>query len=113
MKATGIDERIERLSGGNQQKVVLAKWLMGRNLKLLILDHPTRGLDPGARGDVFRAIRELAASGLAILFIGDTLDEVLSLADALHVMRDGRITQSFPDLAAHRPHEEEIVRAMV
>jgi ribose transport system ATP-binding protein len=113
LKATGIDERIERLSGGNQQKVVLAKWLMGRNLKLLILDHPTRGLDPGARGDVFRAIRELAASGLAILFIGDTLDEVLSLADALHVMRDGRITQSFPDLAAHRPHEEEIVRAMV
>ena len=116
LKATGIDERIERLSGGNQQKVVLAKWLMGRNLKLLVLDHPTRGLDPSAqkRGrDVFRAIRELAASGIAILLIGDTLDEVLSLADTLHVMRDGLITRSFPDLAAHRPHEEEVVRAMV
>ena len=81
LKATGIDERIERLSGGNQQKVVLAKWLMGRNLKLLVLDHPTRRLDPSARSDVFRAIRELAASGIAILLIGDTLDEVLSLAD--------------------------------
>lgn len=113
LKAPGIGERIDRLSGGNQQKAVLAKWLLGANLKLLVLDHPTRGLDPGARADLFAAMRDLAAGGLAILMIGDTLDEVLSLADRLHVMRDGAVTRSFDDLAAHPPAEEDVVRAMV
>jgi ribose transport system ATP-binding protein len=108
-----LDAPVATLSGGNQQKVVLTKWLLSKSMKLLMLDHPTRGLDPGARSDLFVAVRELADKGLAILLVGDTLDEVLSLSDEILVMKDGEITASFSDVQASPPSEEELVRAMV
>src|SRR5690606_10916925 len=74
IRTPSIDHRIDKLSGGNQQKAVLSKWLIGKSLKLLLLDHPTRGLDPGARADLFAVIRELADEGLSIVLVGDTLD---------------------------------------
>jgi ribose transport system ATP-binding protein len=113
VKTPSIDHEIEMLSGGNQQKVVLSKWLLGNSMKLLMLDHPTRGLDPGARSDLFAAIREMADRGLAILLVGDTLDEVLTLSDEILVMKDGGITARFSDVQASPPTEEELVRAMV
>ncbi|WP_345817438.1 sugar ABC transporter ATP-binding protein (plasmid) [Paraburkholderia sp. PREW-6R] len=113
VKASSLDEDIERLSGGNQQKAVLGKWLMSRNLKLLVMDHPTRGLDPGARGDLFETMRELAADGLSILFVADTLDEVILVSDTIIVMRDGKVSAKFEDVASAAPAEEIIVRAMV
>jgi ABC-type sugar transport system ATPase subunit len=79
------------LSGGNQQKVVLARWLATRP-SLLILDEPTRGIDIGTKREVHALIRQLAADGLAVLLISSELEEALSLAHRLLVLRAGRIT---------------------
>jgi ribose transport system ATP-binding protein len=113
IKTPSLDHRIDQLSGGNQQKAVLAKWLLGKSLKLLVLDHPTRGLDPGARADLFNAIRQLAEDGLSIVFVGDTLDEMVTLSDTILVLRDGRVSRCFEAVQANRPSEEDIVKAMV
>ncbi|MBX3567889.1 MAG: sugar ABC transporter ATP-binding protein [Rhizobiaceae bacterium] len=113
IKTPSLDHRIDQLSGGNQQKAVLSKWLLGRSLKLLVLDHPTRGLDPGARADLFNAIRQLAEDGLSIVFVGDTLDEMVTLSDTILVLRDGRVSRRFDDVQSDRPSEEDIVKAMV
>ena len=104
---------ISSLSGGNQQKTVLAKWLMARKLKVLLLDHPSRGLDPGARDDLFAVIREQADKGLSIVFVGDTISELLELSDRIVVMRDGEITARFDLTDGAMPKEEEVVAAMV
>jgi ribose transport system ATP-binding protein len=104
---------ISSLSGGNQQKTVLAKWLMAKKLKVLFLDHPSRGLDPGARDDLFAVIREQAEKGLSIVFVGDTISELLELSDRIVVMRDGEITAHFDLASGEMPREEEVVAAMV
>ena len=113
VKSGSPDAMIESLSGGNQQKVILGKWLMGRHLKVLLLDHPSRGLDPGARDDLFDAIRAEVAKGLAVIFVGDTIAEILELSNRVLVMRDGAVTARFDLDAGQQPHEEEIVAAMV
>ena len=79
------------LSGGNQQKVVLAKWL-ARNCDVLIFDEPTRGVDVGAKYEIYLLMNELAAQGKAILMISSELPEVLGMADRILVMHEGRIT---------------------
>ena len=104
---------IERLSGGNQQKVVLGKWLLSPNLRVLLLDHPTRGLDPGARDDLYDAVREAAGQGLAILFVGDTVEEILGVSHKVIVMRDGFVTARLNLSQSNRPTEEDIVAAML
>src|SRR5690606_31198896 len=78
-----------KLSGGNQQKVVLGKWLNTRP-QLLILDEPTRGIDVGAKAEVHRIISDLAAEGMGILLISSDLPEVLAMSDRILVMREGR-----------------------
>lgn len=113
IRTPSIDHRIDKLSGGNQQKAVLSKWLIGKSLKLLLLDHPTRGLDPGARADLFAVIRELADEGLSIVLVGDTLDEVLTLSDTIVVMKDGSVSARIDDVQHNPPTEEDLVRAMV
>jgi rhamnose transport system ATP-binding protein len=79
------------MSGGNQQKVVIAKWL-ATNPKLLIIDEPTRGIDVGTKAEVHRLLSELAGQGLAILMISSELPEVLGMADRVLVVREGQIT---------------------
>ncbi|MEO7715234.1 MAG: ATP-binding cassette domain-containing protein, partial [Capsulimonas sp.] len=83
-------QRVGNLSGGNQQKVVLAKWLF-RNTKLLILDEPTRGIDVGAKVEIYQLINELAAQGIGILMISSELPEVLGMADRILVINQGRV----------------------
>jgi rhamnose transport system ATP-binding protein len=94
IRATGPDQIAEELSGGNQQKVVLAKWL-ATHPKVLILDEPTKGIDAGAKAAVHRLIRELAASGLAIILVSSELPEVLALSARVMVMRRGRVSAQF------------------
>ena len=77
------------------------------------MHRPTRGLDPGARSDLFTVIRDLADQGLAILLVADTLDEVLTLADSIIVMKDGRVSAQIEGVQATPPTEEELVKAMV
>jgi rhamnose transport system ATP-binding protein len=85
-----VGQAVRELSGGNQQKVVLSKWLLTRP-KVLILDEPTRGIDIGAKAEVHRLMGELAAQGLAILMISSELPEILAMSDRIVVMREGRI----------------------
>jgi ABC-type sugar transport system ATPase subunit len=93
------------LSGGNQQKVVLGKWLEHRP-KVLLLDEPTRGVDIGAREEIYRILEDLAASGVAILFASSDLAEVLRLARRVLVLRDGRLVGELDGASAT---EEAIV----
>ena len=79
------------MSGGNQQKVVIAKWL-ATEPKLLIIDEPTRGIDVGTKAEVHRLLSELAGQGMAILMISSELPEVLGMADRVLVVREGRLT---------------------
>ncbi len=90
VKTAGPSVPARTLSGGNQQKLVLGKWLAG-NPRVLILDEPTRGVDVGAKAQVHRLIRRLASDGVAILMISSELPEVLSVSDRILVMREGRI----------------------
>ena len=89
-----MNQPVGELSGGNQQKVVLSKWLMTKP-QVMILDEPTRGIDVGAKAEVHRLMGELAAPGIAILMISSELPEVLAMSDRILVMREGRITGRF------------------
>jgi ribose transport system ATP-binding protein len=84
---------VRTLSGGNQQKVVLARWLL-RDCRLLILDEPTRGVDVGARTELYRVVRSLADRGVGVLLVSSEIPEVLGLADRVLVVSDGRIVHS-------------------
>jgi rhamnose transport system ATP-binding protein len=102
-----ISSPVSLLSGGNQQKVVLAKWL-ARTPSLLIVDEPTRGIDVGTKAEVHRLLSALAGDGVAVLVISSELPEVLALADRVLVMREGRLVATLPRAEAT---EETIVAA--
>jgi rhamnose transport system ATP-binding protein len=107
VRMTGVDQPVGALSGGNQQKVVLAKWLASKP-KVLILDEPTRGIDIGAKVEVHRIISELAASGLGIILISSDLPEVLAMSDRILVLHEGRVTAEIP---RHQATEERVMFA--
>ncbi|MGK6316652.1 sugar ABC transporter ATP-binding protein [Neorhizobium sp. DT-125] len=90
IKTPNTEMIVENLSGGNQQKIVLAKWLLG-DLKLLILDEPTRGIDVGSKSEIHKLMTEFARQGLAILMISSELPEVLGMSDRVVVMSEGRV----------------------
>lgn len=92
---TGHSQLVERLSGGNQQKVVIAKWL-AMNLDVLILDEPTRGVDVGAKAEIYDIIRHLAREGMSIIMISSDLPEILRISHRVLVMHDGEIKLEAP-----------------
>jgi ABC-type sugar transport system ATPase subunit len=85
---------VSQLSGGNQQKVLLARWLLV-NPDVLFLDDPTRGIDVGAKQDIYRIIEELAASGKAVILVSSELPELLRLSDRILVLHEGRIAARY------------------
>jgi ribose transport system ATP-binding protein len=91
VKAPSTETKAANLSGGNQQKVVLAKWL-SLDPKLLIFDEPTRGIDVGAKSEIYQLMRDLAASGVAIMMISSDMEEILRESDRIAVMHEGTIT---------------------
>ncbi len=99
VRTPSLDQEVGKLSGGNQQKVVLARWLAARP-KVLILDEPTRGIDVGAKAEIYRLIDDLANEGLGIMFISSELPEILGLSDRIYVMQNGRITGELSGAAA-------------
>jgi rhamnose transport system ATP-binding protein len=109
VRTAGIEQVAGRLSGGNQQKVVLGKWLAAQP-KVLILDEPTRGIDVGAKAEIHRLMSELAAHGLAVLMISSDLPEVLGMSDRVLVMREGRIVAAFDRAEAT---QERVAGAMM
>lgn len=94
IKTPSLRQKVRLLSGGNQQKVLMARWMM-RDPKVLILAEPTRGIDVGSKAEIYRLIDEMAHRGLAILFMSTEIPEVLGIADRIIVMREGRITAEF------------------
>ncbi len=106
IQVTGQDQRAGDLSGGNQQKVVLAKWL-ARRCDVLMFDEPTRGIDVGAKYEIYVLMNELAAVGKAIVMISSELPEVLGMADRILVMHEGRLTGEIPD--ARRATQKQIM----
>ena len=107
IRTPSLDTPVEQLSGGNQQKTMLAKWLNAKPT-VLILDEPTRGIDVGAKAEVHQIIDELAASGMAIILISSDLPEVLAMSDRVVVMREGRQTGLFDRADAS---EETVITA--
>jgi len=101
------------LSGGNQQKVVLAKWLAINEIKILILDHPTRGIDVGAKEEIYELMREVVKRGISIILTSDTLEELIGLSNRIHVMKDGEIVKTFMAPKDNKPTQEQIVSYMV
>jgi ABC-type sugar transport system ATPase subunit len=110
IRVTHPEQPVKNLSGGNQQKVVLAKWL-ARNCAVVIFDEPTRGIDVGAKYEIYLLINELAAAGKAILLISSELPEVLGMADRILVMHEGRITGEITDVAGAT--QEQVMRLAV
>ena len=106
IKVPNQEQRAGNLSGGNQQKVVLAKWL-ARNCDVLIFDEPTRGIDVGAKFEIYLLMNELVAAGKAIVMISSELPEVLGMADRILVMHEGRVTGEIAD--ARRATQEQIM----
>ena len=88
--ATSIRQKANNLSGGNQQKVVLAKWLC-TNAKVIIFDEPTRGIDIGAKCEIYALMNQFAAEGRAVLMISSELPEIVGVSDRVYVMRDGEV----------------------
>jgi ribose transport system ATP-binding protein len=95
VRPAGVDRLVRLLSGGNQQKVVLARWLL-RECRVLLLDEPTRGVDVGARAEIYALVRSLADSGVAVVVVSSEVEEVLGLADRVLVVREGRVVHEGP-----------------
>jgi ABC-type sugar transport system ATPase subunit len=99
IKTRGVEQPVARLSGGNQQKVVLARWL-GADIRVLLLDEPTRGVDVLAKAEIHEHLKHLAARGLAVVVVSSELPELLALCDRICVMREGRLVATLPRAAA-------------
>jgi ribose transport system ATP-binding protein len=112
IKTPSTATMVGSLSGGNQQKVVLAKWRIA-GVRVLILDHPTRGIDVGAKEDVYEVVRDMTAEGLAVILLGDTLEEVIGLSNRILVMRDGEVTATFEAPPGGKPAQVDLIRHMV
>ncbi|WP_329103144.1 sugar ABC transporter ATP-binding protein [Micromonospora sp. NBC_01699] len=95
LRPRDVRRAVRTLSGGNQQKVVVGRWLLG-DTKLLLLDEPTRGVDVGARAELYQVIRALAERGVGVLLVSSEVPEVLGLADRVLVMREGRVVREAP-----------------
>lgn len=104
VKTPSLSQKIQKLSGGNQQKVVLSKWLLA-DTKVMLLDEPTRGIDVGAKREIYQIINNFAKDGLAVVLVSSELPELLGLADRIVVMRAGTIVGELPGTAS----EEDVI----
>ena len=109
IKTPSIKQIVENLSGGNQQKVVIAKWL-ATHPRILLLDEPTRGIDVNAKNEIYRLISELAQKGLAIVMVSSELPEIMAIADRIIVLSEGKQTA---ELARSQAIEESIMKAAI
>jgi ribose transport system ATP-binding protein len=91
IKTPSIEQKIKNLSGGNQQKVIIARWLASEPT-LVIFDEPTRGIDVGAKSEIYALVNELVESGKAVLMISSEMEEVMGMSDRIIVLREGRIS---------------------
>jgi ribose transport system ATP-binding protein len=112
IKTAGRDALLIQLSGGNQQKVVFARALASE-AEIIILNHPTRGVDVGAKEEIYSLIRDIVAEGKSVILLGDTLDECIGMSNRIIVMKDGLITGEFSADANEKPSQVSIVSIMM
>ena len=112
IKTPSITTLCANLSGGNQQKTVISKWLSSR-VRLLILDHPTRGVDVGAKDEIYKLMRKLAREGIGMLMMCDTLEEDIGLANRMLVMKDGRLVEEIESSPKKKPDPKDIISLIV
>ena len=112
IKTSGPRELLIRLSGGNQQKVVFSRALASA-CEVLILNHPTRGVDVGAKEDIYTIIRDMVSQGKAVILLGDTLDECIGMSNRILVMKDGLVTGEFNAPADNKPGQVDVVSVMM
>ena len=108
IKTAGPNQPVQNLSGGNQQKVVIAKWLISRQ-KVLIMDEPTRGIDVGSKAEIHRIMRELADGGVCVIFISSEVPEIVKVSDRILVMQTGRVVAEYERGVG----QEEIIHQML
>jgi ribose transport system ATP-binding protein len=108
LRSRGMDQLAGTLSGGNQQKLVLARWLT-HDTKVLLLDEPTRGVDVGARGEIYRIIRDLAASGLAVVLVSSDMPELIGLSHRALVLRGGQVAGELSRADLDREDVQEVM----
>lgn len=106
LRSRGLGQTMETLSGGNQQKVVLARWLTG-DVKVLLLDEPTRGVDIGARSEIYRIITDLAASGMAVVMASSDMPEILALSHRALVLKDGGVVAELTQSDLQHPEVQD------
>jgi len=109
IRCPGVDQPVEKLSGGNQQKVVLGKWLFS-NPKVLILDEPTRGIDVGAKYEIYGVVNQVVSEGRGVVMISSEMPELLGTCDRIYVMNEGRFVGEFPIAEAS---QEKIMQAIM
>jgi ribose transport system ATP-binding protein len=112
IKCSGDAEAVNQLSGGNAQKVVFAR-ILASGSKILVLNHPTRGVDVGAKEEIYTLVREITAAGKTIILLGDTLEECIGRSNRILVMKDGVVTQEFAAPPEKKPAELDIVKHMM
>ena len=105
IKTSGQNTETASLSGGNQQKIVIGKWLVSEP-KIFILDEPTRGIDVGAKAEIYKLMCEFAKQGMAIIMISSDLPELMGMADRIYVMSEGKITG---ELSREEASQEKIM----
>jgi len=112
IKCTGVDALVQSLSGGNAQKVVFARALQS-SCRILILNHPTRGVDVGAKEEIYTLIREITAQGISVIVLGDTLDECIALSNTVMVMKDGFVTKIVDAPKYNKPDQVKVAQFMM
>jgi len=112
IKTPSISTMCANLSGGNQQKTVISKWLSSR-VRLLILDHPTRGVDVGAKDEIYKLMRRLAKEGIGMIIMCDTLEEDIGLSNRMLVMKDGRLVKEVDSSPRSKPSPQSIISLIV
>jgi len=111
IKAPSGATPVGALSGGNQQKVVLAKWL-SRNPRLMVIDNPTRGVDAGAKEEIYRLLRDITHAGCAVLLISDDLVELIELSNTLYFLANGNLSSAVPAEPDNKPKEHDVISMM-
>ena len=109
IKTPSLSQLIKNLSGGNQQKVLVSRWLMTLP-DVLMIDEPTRGIDVGAKYEIYGIINQLAEAGKAVIVISSEMPELLGISDRIYVMNDGRLVAEMP---AKEASQEKIMRAIM
>ncbi len=112
IKASSLSSPIGELSGGNQQKAVFARW-QGRSCRVLVLNDPTRGIDVGTREEIYTLIREMAATGIAVLLCAESLEEVIGMSDRIVIMKDGVVSAELAAPRTAKPTEVDVIKHMM